>query len=190
MDSVTFIEEMIKNIDTVRNEEFKKHNYTYEDKVIEKKLVNETPMEFKKYQINMKKKALMEKMKPGNINKKEYAINYDNIDILEDNIFNNDINENEVEDIKLDIGLLERDKKLELIKDYIDRKNIILEEGDLKKIEDIVDNTDITLKKYINISKVYKHITKISFIKKLENGGYIIDMNENKSKKTKNYFIK
>jgi hypothetical protein len=37
---------------------------------------------------------------------------------------------------------------------------------------------------------MYQQIIKITFIKKLENGSYIIDLNENKVKKTKNYFFK
>ena len=58
------------------------------------------------------------------------------------------------------------------------------------KIEDIIDNPEINIKKYFNISKVYQQVNKISFIKKLENGTYIIDTSESKSKKTKKFFNK
>jgi hypothetical protein len=37
---------------------------------------------------------------------------------------------------------------------------------------------------------MYQQITKITFIKKLENGSYVINLNENKPKKSKKYFIK
>ena len=46
------------------------------------------------------------------------------------------------------------------------------------------------IKKYLNISKVYQQVNKISFIKKLENGSYIVDIVENKPKKTKKFFNK
>ena len=131
----------------------------------------------------------MEKAKPGNISKKEYE-NIDNgIDILQDDIFNDDT-ESGVNDIKLEIDSLSREKKLELINDFLQRKNIIFDEENLKKIELIVDNSEISLKKYLNISKMYQQVIKISFIKKLENGTYIIDLNNNKVKKSKSYFVK
>jgi hypothetical protein len=105
-------------------------------------------------------------------------------------IFNNISNEESNEEIKLDIDLLDRDKKMQLINDFLERKNIILEENEIKKIENIIDDTEIVLKKYISISKIYQQIVKISFLKKLENGSYIIDLNKSNVKKSKKYFFK
>lgn len=190
MDSIAFIDNFIEKIDKIRNEEFNIHGFTYEEKIVEKKKLNENLKEFKDFQVKIKKQALLDKSKPSNVGKKEYGSASDNIiDILEDDIFNNKLENDEVE-IKLDIELLERDKKLELIKDFLQRKNIILDENEIKKIEDIVDDPDISLKKHITISKLYQQIIKIGFIKKLENGSYLIDINQNKPKKTKNYFFK
>ena len=70
------------------------------------------------------------------------------------------------------------------------RKCIALEEKEFQKINDIVDDVNINFKKYFTVSKMYQQITKISFIKKLENGSYIIDISENKSRKSKKYFLK
>lgn len=190
MENNIFIENFINKINETRNDEFKKFNFEFEDKIIEKKQINENLMEFKNYQSTLKKKAKLDKLKPGNIGKKEYGpINDLNIDILEDDIFNNNSNENNNE-IKLDIDLLDKDKKLELINEFLQRKNIILEECEILKMNDILDNPDINLKKYLNISKMYQQIIKIGFIKKLENGLYIVDLDQNKYKKTKNYFFK
>lgn len=190
MENNIFIENFIKKINETRNEQFEKFNFEFEDKIIEKKKVNENLMEFKSFQTTLKKKAKLDKLKPGNIGKKEYgSANDNNIDILEDDIFNNNLNENN-EEIKLDIDALDRDKKLELITEFLQRKNIILEEGEIMKIENIIDDPNINLKKYLNISKIYQQIIKIGFIKKLENGFYIVDLDQNKSKKTKNYFFK
>jgi hypothetical protein len=191
MEYNNFIENFIKKINDIRNEEFKLHNFSYEERILEKKQLNENPMEFKNYKNIIKKKALLDKIKPGNINKKEYGPNNDNdIDILEDDIFNNNSDETKGEDNKIDIELLDRDKKLELIHDFLQRKNILLNEEELKKIENIIDDPNIPLKKYLNISKIYQQIIKISFIKKLENGTYLIDINQDKTKKSKNYFFK
>ena len=191
MEYNNFIENFIKKINEIRNEEFKLHNFSYEERILEKKQLNENPMEFKNYKNIIKKKALLDKTKPGNINKKEYGPNNDNdIDILEDDIFNNNSDETKGEENKIDIELLDRDKKLELIHDFLQRKNILLNEEELKKIDDIIDDPNIPLKKYLNISKIYQQIIKISFIKKLENGTYLIDINQDKTKKSKNHFFK
>ena len=190
MDINSFINEYIENINNIRIEQFNKFNFIYNDKIIEIKKINENIQDFKKFQINLKKKTLIEKLKPGNINKKEYSPNNE-IDILEDDIFNNEFYENNTENSnKIELDNIDYNKKIELVKDFLNRKNIILEEEEFKKIEDILNNSEINIKKYINISKLYQEITKISFIKKLENGSYIIDLNNNKHKKTKNYFIK
>jgi hypothetical protein len=189
MDNTTFLSEFKNKINKIRDNEFKNFNFEYTENVIEKKELYENSMEFKKFQINVKKKAIQEKQKPGNIGKKEYESN-NSVDILEDDIFNNTFKENQTDEVKLDIESFDREKKLSLIYDFLQRKNIILEEYNLKKIEEIVDNPEITLKKFLNVSKIYQQITRITFIKKLENGSYIVDINENKPRKTKKYFFK
>jgi len=190
MDNKIFIPNCIDKINILRKIEFDKYNFVYDEKVIEKKNLNENLIEFKNFQNSIKKKALLEKYKPSNISKKEYATTNPGIDILEDDIFNNSFKENKEDEIKLDILSLDRDKKIVLINDFLQRKNILLDEIEYKKIEDIVDNPEINIKKYFNISKIYQQINKISFIKKLENGTYIIDISENKTKKTKKFFNK
>lgn len=189
MDTTLFINNFIENINKIKEEEFKKNNFQFEEKEIEKKILNENSMEYKKFQVDIKKKASMEKMKPGNISKKEYESTNPSINILEDDIFLNDNSDESDKDNKLDISSLDRENKLYLINDYLQRKNIILDAECLTKIENIIDNPDIHLKKYFNISKTYQQITRISFIKKLENGSYIINLAENKPKKNKKYFI-
>ena len=178
MDTKPFIETFIENINNIRNEDFQKHDFKYEEKVIAKKSVNENSMEFKSFKSTTRKKALLEKSKPGNIGKKEYENIDHGIDILQDDIFNDDSEPNS------------EDSKLDLINDFLQRKNIILDQENLKKIEMIIDDPEINLKKYLNISKIYQQVIKVGFIKKLENGSYIIDLNNNKTKKSKNYFVK
>ena len=211
MTTVDFIPNFLNKIKTIRDEEFIKNNTVYEEKVIEKKSLNENLKEFRQYQYKLKKKASLEKMKPGNMAKGEYDTSVTSgVDILEDDIFNlipppngvgevgvggvgeEDADSNDSKEdtkSKIDISLMDREKKINLIREYIVRKNIYLEEEELKKIDDIVDNPEIMLKKYLNISKMYQQITKITFIKKLENGSYIVDISDTKKKINKKYFL-
>lgn len=187
-----FVEDFYNNINNLRNEEFKKYNLSYEERIIEKKLVNENLQELKKYKHTIKKN-LLDKNNGSSILKKELQTlnnpsDMNNIDILEDDIFHNNSNDSILDEDKLDISILDRENKLKLIHEFLQRKNINLEEQELIKIESIVDDPNIVLKKYFNISKMYQQITRISFIKKLENGSYIINLNENKPKKSKKYF--
>jgi hypothetical protein len=189
----SFVDDFYNNINNLRNEEFKKYDLSYEEKIIEKKPINENLQELKKHTYNLKKN-LLDKSNGSLLLKKELEKMNDssnvNIDILEDDIFQNNSNDSLLDEDKLDITTLDRDKKLTLIHEYLQRKNINLEEADLIKIEEIVDDQSTVLKKYLNISKMYQQITKITFIKKLENGSYVINLNENKPKKSKKYFIK
>jgi hypothetical protein len=192
----SFITDFIKNIDRIREDEFTLNNFNYEGKIIEKKNLNENLKEFRQFQNNIKKKAMLEKYKPSNISKKEYDTSIETIlDNLDNNIFKDDAENNgqnngeNIEECKIDISLLDRNSKINLIKEFIYRKNIFLDETEINKIESIIDNPEIQIKKYINISKMYQQITKIGFIKKLENGTYVVDLSESKSKKTKNYFV-
>lgn len=183
-----FIKNIVLNINNIRDKEFKKYNFTYEDKVIEKKELNENSMEYKNFKSIIIKKGNMEKMKPGNIGKKVYD-SQNEIDILDNDIFNSDINDGE-NDIKLDIDSLTNEEKMNMINDFLGRKNIIFNETELKQIEDLVNDPTFPLKKYINISKMYKHVIKIGFIKKREDGSHEIDLSEKKQKTTKKFFIK
>lgn len=190
MEYIDIINNIIDKISNIRIEEFKKYNLEYEEKIIEKKVLNEDLVDLKTFKNKIIKKALQDKNKPSNINKKEYPTNSDCINILEDDIFSNEFDENPPEEDKLDIETMDREKKIELINEFIQRKNIIFDEDNsIEKIIEIIDDESINLKKYINISKMYQQITKIGFIKKLENGMYIININDTKVKKNKNLFL-
>ena len=64
MDTNPFIETFIENINNIRNEDFQKNDFKYEEKVIAKKSVNENSMEFKSFKSTTRKKALLDKSKP------------------------------------------------------------------------------------------------------------------------------
>jgi hypothetical protein len=57
------------------------------------------------------------------------------------------------------------------------------------KIENIIDNPDISLRKYITISKLYQDISKISFIKKVDETNYAVILDDKvKKSKTSSFF--
>ena len=189
MNNITLITNIIEKINNISNDQFKKNNLEYKEIIIEKKEFHENILDLKTYKEKMRKKASLEKGKPSNIGKKDYETNNEVVNILEDDIFMNDNDDSNEK--KIDFDLLDREKKKELIMEYIQRRNIIFDNlNDINKIDQLLDSNDINLKKNINISKMYQHITKIKFIKKLENGSHIITLEEAKPKKTKNLFLK
>ena len=190
MASLDILSNFLDNIKNIRTKEFDIENIKCNEKIIEKKPLNENLKEFRDYQLSIKKKALLEKQKPGNYSKKEYEVSSNNIDILEDDIFKNNYHDGDEIPEKKDFFTMEKDIKINLIKEYINRKNINLEESDLEKIFTYIDDPNIMLKKYFSFSQIYQQLTKITFIKKLENGSYTINLEDSKPKKSKKYFMK
>lgn len=189
MNSTTYLNNFIEKINSIRDEEFFKNNIDPKEMEIEKKSVNENLMEFRNYKSNMIKKALKDKGKASNVGKTSLDIESgSNINILEDDLFNNEEDVNN-EEYKLNIDNLTIEEKQKIINEYIKRKGIDLDEINKKKIEDLLNNPEFCLKKYITISKVYQQITKISFLKKIENGTYAVDISDKKTK-NKNLFFK
>ena len=85
------------------------------------------------------------------------------------------------------------EEKYNLIERYIKKKNIVLSEIDRNRINDILVDDTIILKKYISVSAVFGDITKISFIvKNKEMNEYYIDLNNLKTikKENKKRFLK
>jgi hypothetical protein len=107
MNSAIFIPTCMDKLVKLREVEFERNNFIYNVETDNKKDVekkgNENPVEFKKFQYNIKKQ--------GKYLKREYIPN-SAISILDDDIFNNNV-ENTVDEVKLEIESLERDKKME-----------------------------------------------------------------------------
>lgn len=179
------IEEIKSSFEEIRNNEFEIHNFKYKKPELVKKEINVDTVDFKHYQSAIRKKVMSEKNKPSNMFKTEIETTDNNkINIIDDPIFNSQEVEESTQE-KLDISTLDKESKLKLIHNYLKKKSIKLEEVDLLKIETIVDNPDISLKKYITISKLYQDISKISFIKKVDETNYAVILDDNKVKKSK-----
>lgn len=179
------IEEIKSSFEEIRNNEFEIHNFKYKKPELVKKEINVDTVDFKHYQSAIRKKVMSEKNKPSNMFKTEIETTDNNkINIIDDPIFNSQEVEESTQE-KIDISTLDKEAKLKLIHNYLKKKSIKLEEVDLLKIETIVDNPDISLKKYITISKLYQDISKISFIKKVDETNYAVILDDNKVKKSK-----
>lgn len=188
------MEEIIDNlrasIADIRNSEFEKEGFRYIEPIPPKKEINVDNMDFKHYQSTIRKQALIDKNKPSNMNKKELeTTNEEKINIVEDEIFNNCQADNETES-KFDFMTLSNEEKLRLIMNFLKKKSIKLDAENMEKLTAMVNSTEFPLKKYITISKIYQEITKISFIKKIDDTNYtiIVDDPSKKKGKTVNFF--
>lgn len=206
MNDIMFVEKFINQIDTINHEEFKKNNYSVKKKIRVKKEINENPLILKEYKANRietlkKKNKLIKKENFVDIdNKVDIDIfNKKNINVIENSsetsskINNNDlidVEEIEIEMKKendLDFYKLDKENKINLIKDYMSRKKIYVEHEEFKKIDYLIDNNEL-LKKYISITKVHKQISKITFFKKKDDFSYMIDFQIPKKKNKITFF--
>ena len=183
------IEEIKSSFENLRNNEFEINNFKYIKPELIKKDINVDTVDFKHYQSAIRKKAMSEKNKPSNMFKNDVETSDNtNINIIDDPIFNSeDVEESSQE--KIDITSLDRETKLKLIHNYLKKKSIKLDEANMLKIENIIDNPEISLRKYITISKLYQDISKISFIKKVDETNYSVILDDKvKKSKTSSFF--
>jgi hypothetical protein len=185
MDNSLFIDDFINTLTKIQENEFKIHNFTYTEVDLPKKIVNDNLMDFRNFKTTLIKRSIKDKSKPSFINKKEIEVD-NNINILEDDIFQ--FNEEIQESNKLDIENITIEDKKKLINEYLSRKSILLEENQINKINQLLEDPEFNFKKYITISKIQHQITKIGFLKKMEDGSYLFDFKE--KQKNKNIFFK
>jgi len=184
------IEDIKSSFEEIRNNEFELNNFKYKKPELIKKDINVDTVDFKNYQSSIRKKAMSDKNKPSNMFKNDIeTTDNSNINIIDDPIFNSqEVEESSQE--KIDISTLDRDNKLNLINNYLKKKSIKLDEANMLKIESIIDNPDISLKKYITISKLYQDISKISFIKKVDETNYAVILDDKVKKGKSSSFFK
>ena len=212
MNANNFVENLIDQIETINQDEFKKNNYSVKKKIRVKKEINENPLLLKEYKANRietlkKKNKLIKKENFVDIdNKVDIDIfNKENINSVKNSHENSSENssedsseiiskkENDSEEIKmkkendLDFYELDKENKMHLIKDYMSRKKIYIEFEEFAKIDSIIDNNEL-LKKYISITKIHKQISKITFFKKKDDFSYNIDFQIPKKKNKISFF--
>ena len=201
MNSELFIDNLINHIDDLNHHSFNKNNFIIKKKIRIKKEINENPLILKEYKANR-----IESMKKNNkLIKKENFIDINNkidIDIFDKRNINQENNQNNntikthdntliTDDNNNSLSIsfydLNKDDKLNLIKDFMSRKKIYIETNEFEKINEIIDNNEL-LKKHISITKLHNQISKISFFKKKDDFSYYIDFNIQKKKKQISFF--
>ena len=186
MDHAIFINDIISKINKIHEEEFKNNNFVYTEIELPKKVINDNLMDFRNFKSKLIKRSIKDKSKPSFANKKEYETDSSNINILEDDIFQS--NEENQEITKININDITIEDKQKLINNYLNMKNIVLDEIQKNTINEMLNDTQFNFKKYISISSMNQQITKIGFLKKMEDGTYLIDLKE--KQKNKNIFFK
>ena len=118
------IEEIKSSFEEIRNNEFEIYNFKYIKPELVKKDINVDTVDFKNYQSAIRKKAMSEKNKPSNMFKNDIeTTDNTNINIIDDPIFNSeDVEESSQE--KIDISILDRETKLNLIHKKLEPKTI------------------------------------------------------------------
>ena len=141
------INKIIEFMENIKKENYNKYGYKEPHFEKVKQIIDYNTMEFKNsvdyknYSIEMKKRAKYEKTKAGNAKKMEYEVDDDcvKVDILEDNIFASNVDE---EMVKKEVNVEEMSEK-ELLKDifhYIKKKNIILDEESMEEIRKAIQD--------------------------------------------------
>jgi len=190
MDNIQLIEETIQKINDIRETEFKINNHVNIEKKVELKEVNANINDFRNFKSGLIKRSIRDKSKPFYQGKQEYEVDTSGTNILKDDIFEiHDGTEEKQKEKTQNMDILTKEEKMNLIKEFISRKSIEIEENQIQRIEDMLDNPEFSFKKNIVLSKTYNQISKILFLKKLENGSHIVDFSTNKHK-NKNIFFK
>ena len=62
MDNVSYLNGIIQRMSELRENEFVENNFSFQEKELVKKIVNENTLDFKNFQIKLRKKASLDKM--------------------------------------------------------------------------------------------------------------------------------
>lgn len=174
------MEQLITNLKHIREEEFIILNYTPEaDEIETLKRGNVTTYNgIQKNKINLstistkrKKQASSNELLISGVNDTISEIK--NIDLNDMNIYNKE--SFEISTTKIVFNELSIKDKLLLINNYLKTKNIMLDVDEKNKIIEKINDASFDFKGYITISKVYKTITKMTFLKRQEGNIYYVD---------------
>ncbi len=186
MEYELFINNLINKTKVLKDGVYNKYGYIeplFKREV--KEIHFKNSVDFKSFNMDLKKQAKYEKTKPGKAKIMDYEEDNDckKVNILTDDIFETNV---KPEDMKIKIDVKEMSIK-DLMKDiykFIQKKNIYLSDQDMESIKNNVEDPVFEREKYIKYSKSTKMLSKLEFIKKNETGLYEVDFNlENKEEK-------
>ncbi len=183
------IDEYVNNLKKIRDEEFKKYNYNYEEYIFKKKLTKQRRIEQIEHQKKIRKQVLINRNKAARKEVEEYVtIDENNTkDILTDNLFfvkaESEVVKVEGEEvkpkrIKKKFEEVPKEDILKMMDKYILKRRIKLNKEDMDIIIKMKEDESVEWKKYISLTTDGTDITKISFLKKNGMGDDIIDFTE------------
>ncbi len=188
-DAQLFIENIINKSKNLKMENYKKYDY---NEPLFKKIVKKVDyskenfknsVEFKSFNIDLKKHAKYEKTKPGKARIVDYEedVDYKRVNILTEDIFAKNVNESELKNNKINISEMNIKDLLKDINKFIQKKNMYICDEDMASIIKNVEDPLFEREKYIKYSKTTKMLSKLEFIKKSEDGVYEVEFDLEKS---------
>ncbi len=201
MEYELFINNLVNKTKKIKEEIYYENGYIEpifkkEVKVIEGPFKNS--VEFKTFNMELKKQAKYEKTKPGKAKIMDYEEDEDcrKVNLLTDDIFETNV---KPEDMKIKINVKEMSTKdlMKEVNKFIQKKNMYLCDEDMELIKNNIEDPIFEREKYIKFSKTTKMLSKLEFIKKNETGLYEVDFNledkegkEEKKKYVHKHFFK
>ncbi len=199
MEYELFINNLINKTKKLKEENYVLYGYIEPTFKREVKIVDyskenfRASVDFKSFNIDLKKQAKYEKTRPGKAKIMDYEEDNDckKVNLLTDDIFETNV---KTEDIKIKIDVKEMSIKdlMKEINKFIQKKNIYLCDEDMEAIKNNIEDPVFEREKYIKFSKSTKMLSKLEFLKKNEDGLYEVDFNLEKKeeKETKKYVHK
>ena len=199
MEYELFINNLVNKTKKIKEENYNKYGYIEPIFKKEVKVVDyskekfRNSVEFKSFNIDLKKQAKYEKTKPGKARIVDYEEDNDcvKVNLLKDDIFETNIKPEDMK-VKIDIKEMSIKDLMKEIHKFIQKKNIYLSDDDMESIKKNIEDPVFEREKYIKYSKTTKMLSKLEFIKKNEDGLYEVDfdLEKKEEKETKKYVHK
>ena len=204
MEHELFIHNIMNKTKILKDDVYNKYGYIEPIFKKEVKMVDyskenfKNSMDFKSFNMDLKKQAKYEKTKPGKARIIDYEEDKDckKVNLLTDDIFETNVKPEDMK-VKIDVKEMSIKDLMKEIYKFIQKKNIYLSDDDMENIKNNVEDPVFQREKYIKYSKTTKMLSKIEFIKKNEDGLYEVDFdlenkkeNEEKKKYVHKHFFK
>ena len=181
---------MMDRIQKIKEEEFTKMNYNTEEFVPKTPVTrnfNPLTREIKSYQLKIFQKAIQQKNKPG-YKDKEYETSDNKLESLKDDVFESMQSIEHIEQSSpFDFNSFSKEEKMNYVKEYIQRKNIRVDDHIYEEIERLLGDEKFKWSQFIHVSKTHRNISKITLLHKNELGEYNVCTKV--AKKEKKFFI-
>ncbi len=199
MEYELFINNLVNKTQKIKEENYTKYGYIEpifkkEVKVVDYNKENfRNSVDFKSFNMDLKKQAKYEKTKPGKAKIIDYEEDDDckKVNLLTDDIFETNVKPEDMK-VKIDVKEMSMKDLMKEIYKFIQKKNIYLSDDDMQSIKNNIEDPVFEREKYIKYSKSTKMLSKLEFIKKNEDGLYEVDfdLEKKEEKESKKYVHK